>query len=183
MKLYTKTGDGGETSLSDGTRVPKDHARVTACGNLDELTVVLGWCGCAAGAAGIASQLGEVQRSLLSLEAELAAPGDSGPAARAPLVSAEQCRRLETWIDEATEAVEPVENFVLPAGTELACRLHLARTCCRRAERSVVTLARAAGVRLEVTTYLNRLSDLLFAWARQVNHQAGRPDVIWVPAK
>lgn len=183
MKLYTKTGDGGETSLFDGTRVGKDHPRVAAYGDLDELNAALGWCRSAPGAEAISSKIVAIQPQLLSLGAELASPPESAQAARVPRIADPQCRRLETWIDEATEAIEPLEHFVLPGGTELACRLHLARTCCRRAERSLVALARSEVVRPEVIVYLNRLSDLLFTWARLANQKAGCPDVIWVSAE
>ena len=180
MKLYTKTGDGGETSLADGTRVPKDHARVAACGDLDELIAVLGWCRCSTGPPAVLSGIKKIQQKLFLLGAELAMPSGSGRSKRPPVVSSDECRRLEAWIDDAVGAVEPLGNFLVCGGTELACRLHFARACCRRAERAVTTLARSGDVRGEVTAYLNRLSDLLFAWARQVNHEAGAADDIWV---
>ncbi len=182
-KLYTKTGDGGETSLGDGTRVSKDHPRVAACGELDELSAILGWCRSAGGGEAIVSRVERIQRQLLSLGAELATPAESGQADRIAAASAEQRRRLERWIDEATEGLQPLKRLVLCGGTELSCRLHLARTCCRRAERAVVALARSAAVRPEVIVYLNRLSDLLFVWARRANHEAGCPDVTWVPTE
>jgi len=180
MKLYTRTGDRGETSLGDGTRVSKDDPRVAAGGDLDELNAALGWCRAAPAGEAVASETQEIQQELCALASELATPSDSKPDRRGPLVGREQCQRLERWIDQAAGAVEPLQDFVLPAGTELACRLHLARTCCRRAERSVVTLARSVCLRPEVICYLNRLGDLLFAWARRANRDTGRRDIIWV---
>lgn len=179
MKLYTGKGDAGETSLADGARVPKDHARVRACGELDELSAVLGWCRAAAGGAANLAGIHAIQHELFALGAELALPGSSVGEGGSPGITRDDCRRLEAWIDEATARLEPLREFVLPGGTEPACRLHVARTCCRRAERSVVVLARSDGVRPDVLVYLNRLSDLLFAWARMANYQVGEPDVTW----
>ena len=181
MKLYTRGGDEGETSLFDGSRVAKDHPRVTAYGDVDELNSLLGWCRCGGVQGGaIAEGLKEVQGELFVVGAHLATPAGSA-AKRLPRLEREALARLERWIDEATGQVEPLRNFVLPAGTELAARLHVARTVCRRAERAAAGLARAGEAEPELVAYLNRLGDLLFAWARLANHAAGVADVLWVP--
>ncbi|MEP0844242.1 MAG: cob(I)yrinic acid a,c-diamide adenosyltransferase, partial [Phycisphaerae bacterium] len=143
MKLYTRTGDSGETSLFDGTRVPKDHPRVTAFGDVDELNCLLGWCRCADAQGLLWQRIERVQHELFVLGSELATPAGSRSAGRIPRVSQDENARLEGWIDEAAAAVPPLRQFILPAGTELAARLHVARAVCRRAERAVVGLARA----------------------------------------
>jgi len=183
MALYTRGGDRGETSLFDGSRVAKDDLRVVAYGELDELNSLLGLCRCAAGASVINGRAEQVQHELFAIGRELATPPGGRRFGSAGCISPEQSKRLEDWIDEACKLVIPLKDFVLPGGTELAARLHLARTCCRRAERSVVTLHGVTGVREEIIIYLNRLSDLLFAWARQANHEAGVEDILWVPLK
>jgi cob(I)alamin adenosyltransferase len=113
--------------------------------------------------------------------AHLAVPPDSQRTRAVPHVGSDHCRRLEQWIDQATALVEPLSRFILPGGCELAARLHMARTCCRRVERAVVGLHRLEPVTQEIIVYLNRLGDLLFAWARQANAEANRPDVLWIP--
>ena len=181
MKLYTRGGDGGETSLFDGTRVGKDHPRVTAYGDVDELNSTLGWCRCADAAGLLAERLEAVQRELFVIGAHLATPAGSSAAGHLPRLEEEAPARLERWIDEATEQVEPLRHFVLPGGAELAARLHVGRTVCRRVERVVVGLAREGEASAEIVMYLNRLGDLLFAWARLANHAGGVADVLWVP--
>ncbi|NLX13099.1 MAG: cob(I)yrinic acid a,c-diamide adenosyltransferase [Phycisphaerales bacterium] len=179
MKLYTTTGDDGHTSLVDGSRVSKDDSRVAAAGNVDALNSLLGWCRAAPGADGLAPMIELIQNELFHLGAELATPTESREILRIALLGAEQIHRLENWIDEATAAVPPLIHFVLPGGVELACRLHIARTSCRVLERAVVTMANTFQTRSEVLVYINRLGDLLFAWARQANHEANLPDPIW----
>jgi cob(I)alamin adenosyltransferase len=181
MKLYTRTGDAGQTSLFDGTRVQKDDIRVAAYGDVDELNAVLGWCSCAAEDAALRERLAQIQADLFVVGAELATPPDTPAAGRIPLCRPEHAARLEGWIDEACAGTPPLRTFVLPGGTELASRLHMARTVSRRAERSVIHLGHENKIRSEVVVYLNRLSDLLFAWARWANHQAGCPETPWVP--
>lgn len=185
MKLYTRQGDDGRTSLFDGRRVPKCDPRVDAYGCVDELNAFLGLA-----AAGIPPQAPEpirtlherilaIQHELFSLGAELATPPDSARIERIAPVSTGQAERLESWIDQASAPVPPLKTFVLPGGDALAARLHVCRTVCRRAERAVVSLAAREPVRAEVLVYLNRLSDLFFAWARLSNHVAGIRDVAW----
>jgi cob(I)alamin adenosyltransferase len=128
----------------------------------------------------LGDSLETVQRDLFVLGARLATPPGSRAEARVPQLGEEPVRRLETWIDEATGRLEPLRHFVLPGGTELAARLHVARTVCRRAERAAVGLARAGAIGPELVVYLNRLGDLLFAWARLANHAAGVLDVPWM---
>jgi cob(I)alamin adenosyltransferase len=187
MKIYTKTGDRGETGLFGGGRVPKDHVRVAAYGEVDELNSVLGVAIAQLGApvqAELGPMLREVQADLFVIGANLATPPaeDGGrPKPHVPVLDPARIAALEAWIDAADGELEPLRSFVLPGGTAAAAALHLARTVCRRAERRVVTLAREATVHPDHVVYLNRLSDLLFTLARLANHRAGLPDVPWVP--
>jgi cob(I)alamin adenosyltransferase len=189
MRIYTRTGDRGETGLFGGQRVGKDHARVEAYGDVDELNSVLGLAVAALereGGAALAAELRGVQSDLFTVGANLAtpAPEDGGrPSAHIPPLPAGRVEALERWIDRAEEELEPLKVFVLPGGSAAAAHLHLARTVCRRAERRVVALAREAHVGAEWITYLNRLSDLLFTLARLANHRAGVEDVPWVPER
>lgn len=176
MRLYTRGGDQGETGLFGGERVLKNHVRVTAYGDVDELNAMLGWAAAACADADWRSKMQEIQAELFTLGAELANPRGRG---EAPAVTPQDAEVLERWIDAATDAVEPLRQFVLPGGTELASRLHLARTVCRRAERCVVSLSQAEHVAPMVIVYLNRLSDLLFAWARWANTRENVADVAW----
>ncbi len=178
MKLYTRTGDAGETSLFDGTRVAKDDPRVSAYGDVDELNALLGWCKCVADRTTLRTQIEQIQSDLFVLGAELASPE---PTTRIPTIAPEHIARLEGWIDESCATTPALRHFVLPGGTELAARLHVARTVSRRAERTVIHLSHASPVRSDIVIYLNRLSDLLFAWARGANHEAGCEEPPWIP--
>jgi len=152
-RIYTKSGDAGETGLGDGSRAPKDHPRVAAYGSVDELN------------------------------ADLCVPQPAGEAPGQRLrVRPEQAARLESAIDRLNEPLAPLKSFVLPGGTPASAWCHLARTICRRAERDVIALARAEAVNPQVIVYLNRLSDLLFVLARVCNGR-GQNDVLWVPGK
>ncbi len=179
MKLYTKFGDEGETALCDGTRVFKNDLRVCAYGTVDELNAILGWCRIAARAE-MADRLDAIQQELFVLGAQLATPAKS-QCLLSRGIGPEHVQQLETWIDEATAAVEPLQHFVLPGGSELAARLHVARTVCRRTEREVIALHRVEPVSQDIIVYLNRLGDLLFAWSRQANWQANCPETQWIP--
>ncbi|HEV2130535.1 MAG TPA: cob(I)yrinic acid a,c-diamide adenosyltransferase [Longimicrobiaceae bacterium] len=187
MKIYTRTGDRGETGLFGGGRVPKDHARVEAYGEVDELNSLLGVVVVAledAGEGEIAGRLRRIQADLFTLGANLATPrAEEGGRASAhlPELPAERIAEMESWIDAAEEELEPLRSFILPGGSQAAALLHLARTVCRRAERRVVALAHEAQVEEEVIVYLNRLSDLLFTLARLANRRAGMHDIPWVP--
>lgn len=183
MALYTKAGDDGDTDRGDGQRVRKSHARVVALGELDELNAHIGLCLAACSAAG----QGEVAEMLHPLQGELCAvaavlgPGPAGGAA-APDDSA--VARMERQIDAAWKELPPLEHFILPEGCEPACRLHAARTVCRRAERAVVACTDAAGpVPAGVLRYLNRLGDLLFVLARLANRHAGVDEQTWARPK
>ena len=181
MPLSTNGGDQGYTSLGDGSRVPKSDARVAVFGDMDELSSLLGWCRCAlTNNEPIGARLADIQRDLFAFGAELAAGRPGHDSSR---VNKDRIDQLQQWIDEACQQVEPATHFVLPGGTETAARLHVARVCCRRVERAVVGLQANISVREDLIVYLNRLGDLLFAWARQVNYQAGVPDAWWVPSK
>lgn len=182
MKIYTRTGDDGQTALFGGGRVPKDDARVAAYGTVDELNAVLGWSITVVSVAASRRRLEVVQHDLFALGSVLATPpaaeGRKRPAT--PAVPVARVAEMESWIDEADGVLPALTAFVLPGGSEGAAALHVARTVCRRAERAVVALSRHEVVDDDVTVYLNRLSDLLFTLARLENLEAGRGDVEWV---
>jgi cob(I)alamin adenosyltransferase len=187
MKIYTRTGDRGETGLFGGRRVPKDDLRVDSYGEVDELNAVLGLCVAELDRTGeeqIAGRLRSIQSDLFSVGANLStpAPEDGGrPNENIPPLPASRVAEMEGWIDEADAVLAPLRNFILPGGSEAAARLHHARTVCRRAERRVTALMRQATIDESVGVYLNRLSDLLFTLARTANQRAGSEDVPWVP--
>jgi cob(I)alamin adenosyltransferase len=179
VKIYTKAGDTGETSLLGGARVPKDHVRVAAYGDVDETNAAIGSVRALA-APPLDRLLLEIQKDLFAIGARLADPPRQVVARRAKAaVTAAHVRRLERAIDAREEKLAPLRSFVLPGGTPTASLLHQARTVCRRAERSVVTLAREARVDPTILVYLNRLSDLLFVLARFENHRAGVDEPCW----
>jgi len=171
-KITTRTGDAGDTGLGDGTRVPKDHPRVAALGEVDELNSALGLMLAEELPAAIRAAFGEVQQDLLNLGGELSIPGHS-------MLSAERVAALETALEAWNKDLAPLKEFILPGGTRAAAAAHLARTVCRRAERSVVALARKEAVSEPARRYLNRLSDLLFVTGRALNRAAGVHDVQW----
>jgi cob(I)alamin adenosyltransferase len=179
VKIYTKTGDLGETSLLGGARVPKDHLRVAAYGDVDETNAALGAVRALAEGP-LERLLFSVQKDLFALGAQLADPTHKLAAKRAKAaVTAAHVRRLETAIDAREKKLPTLRAFVLPGGTPTAALLHQARTVCRRAERSVVTLARETDVDPRIIVYLNRLSDLLFVLARFENNRAGFAEDRW----
>ena len=181
MKIYTRSGDEGDTGLFGGGRVPKDHPRVTAYGDVDELNSAIGLARATAPVELADGLLESVQRDLFAIGGHLATP-DRDRVTRGlekADLSAERVAELERAIDAADEELPPLKTFVLPAGAAKAAALHLARTVCRRAERSVVRLARDADVHPLFVVYLNRLSDLLFTLARLANHRANVGDVPW----
>jgi cob(I)alamin adenosyltransferase len=181
MKIYTRTGDRGDTGLFGGGRVPKDHPRVTAYGEVDELNSVLGVVRATSPVDFYDALLESIQRDLFKIGGRLAAP-DPEPVAKA-LAKAdlpdERARELERIIDEAEQELPALKAFVLPAGVPKAAALHLARTVCRRAERSLVHLGHESAIPPSFVVYLNRLSDLLFTLARLANHRSGSGDVTW----
>src|SRR5579884_1771495 len=182
-RIYTRTGDQGDTALGDGSRVAKDHPRVAAYGAVDELNAVLGLLLAHAPDAAEADLLRSIQNDLFDVGADLCVPQPPDEAAGSRLrVRPEQATRLEQAIDRLNAPLKPLTSFVLPGGGVAAAWCHLARTVCRRAERDVVTLARTETVNPQVIVYLNRLSDLLFVLARAYNN-GGRDDVLWRPGQ
>lgn len=179
MKIYTRTGDGGETGLFDGTRVPKSDARVAAYGDVDELSAWLGLVRASGVDDHVAEMIGQIQRDLFAVGARLADPSHAiaGRVTKAA-VSPDDVARLEGWIDALEAGVPPLRRFILAGGTPAGASLHVARTVCRRAERAVVGLGRGA-FEPDLLVYINRLSDLLFVMARAVNHNAGLTEVEW----
>jgi cob(I)alamin adenosyltransferase len=182
-RIYTKSGDSGETGLGDGSRVAKDAPRVEAYGQVDELNAVLGLVVASAGDCPERALLRTIQNDLFDVGADLCVPPYEGEQAHKSLrVTAAQSERLEKAIDHWNEGLQPLHSFVLPGGSPLAAWLHLARTVCRRAERSLVTLMRTESINANVLIYLNRLSDLLFVLSRVAN-DGGKGDVLWVPGE
>lgn len=183
MKIYTKTGDRGETGLFGGARVSKASLRVDTYGEVDELNSVIGLVRTEPFDAELDLLLAHVQSQLFNLGAELAAAPDSKVELGIPLVSELEIGALEQAIDKAEGELAPLKTFVLPGGSKVAAHLHLARTVCRRAERKLVLLAQSQTVRDESIRYLNRLSDALFVFARLANHRAGIADVPWLSGR
>jgi cob(I)alamin adenosyltransferase len=206
MKIYTKTGDDGSTGLLGGTRVPKDHLRVTACGEVDELNALLGVVKALAEAEengradrvahggerprrgaerkgrgkALSALLAAIQSDLFALGAQLADPAARVASRKAKArLGAAHTRRLEKAIDAAEAGLPALTSFILPGGTPLGAQLHLARAVCRRAERAAVTLHRDTPLDPWLLRYLNRLSDLLFVLARAANQSAGRSEDRW----
>lgn len=178
-KLYTRTGDDGETSLGGGQRVPKDAVRVAAVGTVDELNASLG----VALAHGLSPRLAEVlppiQNELFHLGSDLCFLEEDKVQHPLPQIEARHITHLETLVDEFNAVVGPLKNFILPGGSVGAAHLHVARTLCRRAERAVVSLARQEAIGAFALRYLNRLSDLLFVMARYENKQRGVDEPLW----
>jgi cob(I)alamin adenosyltransferase len=179
-RIYTKTGDGGETSLGDGSRVPKTHPRIAAYGGVDELNSVLGMVIAAGVPETWTTLLRTIQNDLFDLGADLCVPETSTPESPPLRITAEQVARLERWIDEVNARLSPLHSFVLPGGSPQAAHLHWARSVCRRVEIGVLHLAAVEPINPQATIYLNRLSDLLFVLARAANHD-GRDDRLWQP--
>jgi cob(I)alamin adenosyltransferase len=171
-KITTRTGDGGETGLGDGARVGKDSARIAALGDVDELNCAIGLVLAEDVPAPLRGVFEQVQQDLFDVGGELSIPGHS-------LLKAEQVQALEEQLEEWNAELAPLKEFILPGGSRAAAAAHLARTVCRRAERTVVALGRQEAVGEQVRRYLNRLSDLLFVAGRTLNRAAGRGDVQW----
>ncbi len=183
MKIYTKTGDSGETGLFGGPRVKKSDARVDAYGEVDELNAAIGAARALVEDPEVDGQLARVQEELFCVGAELATPHGAKARTAIPPVETAWTARLEAAMDAWDGELPPLSKFVLPGGTRTAAALHLARTVCRRAERRVVALATEVEVEPLVLAYLNRLSDFLFVAARVVNHRARREEPLWDPAR
>jgi len=187
-RIYTRTGDAGETALASGERVPKDARRIECYGTVDELNAWIGVARQTASelAAGTPA-LAELSQSLLRIQHELfnlgsvlaTLPDKLGP--RQPRIAEAEVAALEVEIDRATAQLAPLRSFVLPGGSRLNAELHVCRTVCRRAERTAVTLAREGGVDELCVRYLNRLSDALFVYSRRANQLLGVPETLWEP--
>jgi cob(I)alamin adenosyltransferase len=171
-RIVTRTGDGGTTGLGDGSRVAKDSARIAAIGDVDELNSTLGVLLAETLPQPVASLLTDVQHDLFDLGGELSIPGHRA-------VAEQRVADLESAVEAFNAGLAPLKEFILPGGLRAAAIAHVARTVCRRAERSVVALAASEEVSGIARRYLNRLSDLLFVLARSLNHDAGRGDVLW----
>lgn len=181
-KIYTRTGDAGETALGNGARVAKHSLRVTAYGTVDELNATLGLARLHADAE-LDAWLSRIQNDLFDLGADLCRPdmARDHEAEYTPLrIAATQVARLESEIDEMNTRLEPLRSFILPGGSALAAHLHLCRTVARRAERLTVELSRMESINPAAVSYLNRLSDWMFVTGRIAN-DAGRADILWVP--
>ena len=179
MKIYTKTGDAGDTGLFGGGRVPKDHPRVAAYGEVDATNAAIGFAVSLDPAPWEGPLFEGIQRDLFTAGAILATPAPGKLASPPAPLSPARVTALEHAIDRLEAGLPPLERFVLPGGSPKGAALHVARTACRRAERAVVTLARSESVPAEILIYLNRLSDLLFVLARAANRAAGLPDIPW----
>lgn len=177
MKIYTKSGDKGTTSLSGGTRVDKDSSRIQAIGDVDELNASLGVCRYLAQNTVFEFRIASIQNALFDLGAELSCP--EGGRIQHQRLAGSDIDTLETSIDQMTEELPPLRHFVLPGGNALSASMHMARAICRRAERSLVTLGKSENVRQVAIIYLNRLSDWLFVAARTANKLEGVEDIKW----
>jgi len=180
MKIYTKTGDRGETGLIGGTRVLKSALRVEAYGEVDELNAVLGYARMRLTDQAINERLMEIQRDLFAIGAQLADPrGQVEKKAEKAAVSEARVKELEALIDKYDAMLAPLRSFILPGGAEVGAILHLARAVCRRAERRMVALAQETPLPAVLLVYINRLSDLLFILARAINRESGVEEIPW----
>ncbi|MDQ0476990.1 cob(I)yrinic acid a,c-diamide adenosyltransferase [Chryseobacterium sp. MDT2-18] len=186
MKIYTKTGDKGETALYGGTRVSKASARVESYGTIDELNSFIGVAKCEIIEEEILNQLRKIQFDLFTVGSESATPTDkltlaNGKSRLALMITDKEIEELENWMDAFEKELEPLQYFILPGGGKSATTLHVCRTVCRRAERSLVFLGESEEVRPELIKYLNRLSDYLFVLARYVSKINGETEEYWNP--
>ncbi len=188
-KIYTRTGDAGETALGSGTRVSKAHLRIAAYGTVDEANATIGLVRLHTAEAALApldAMLQRIQNELFDLGADLCVPDEGKALPYEPLrMTAGQCSRLEDEIDTLNSDLQPLRSFVLPGGHAAAAYLHLARTVARRAERDMVALKGEVGEHVSpaAITYINRLSDFLFVASRWVNARTGKGDILWVPGQ
>ena len=181
MKIYTKTGDEGSTSLFGGRRVDKDDLRIKAYGTVDELNALLGSAVSEILDEAFKELLKNIQIDLFIIGSDLATPDDGKINFTVPKTEESLIRKLEEAIDLYSDKLPPLKNFILPGGSKGASLLHLARTVCRRAERSVVELSKNENIGQNILVYLNRLSDLLFVLARYENQLTSTPEVEWKP--
>jgi cob(I)alamin adenosyltransferase len=178
MKIYTRSGDDGSTSLFSGERVSKASLRVEACGTLDELNCVIGATRAASPTAPTENYLAMIQHHLFSLGADLA---NSGKKQRRARIRPAEITWLETEIDRMASELQPLRNFILPGGSAAAAQIHLARAICRRAERTVANLSRSEEISKDALIFLNRLSDFLFILGRYENLLSGVTEEKWIP--
>ena len=178
-RIYTRTGDAGDTALGGGQRVPKDDPRIAAYGTVDELSSTLGVALASGLDERLAGELQRIQNELFHLGADLSVREEDKDRRPGPKLDGGHVAALERTMDELNAELGPLANFILPGGSPGAAHLHVARTVCRRAERLLVTLMRSEAVGAHALEYLNRLSDALFVMARWENHRRGVPDVTW----
>lgn len=188
MKIYTKTGDKGETSLYGGTRVSKAAARVESYGTLDELNAFIGLAKAEISDEKVLNQLQKIQFDLFTVGSEAATPTDklilaNGKNRLDLMISEEEILELEHWMDGLDASLEPLQFFILPSGGKAAASVHVCRTVCRRAERAMVHLNETEEVRPELIKYLNRLSDYLFILARYISKISGEKEEYWNPSE
>ena len=188
MKIYTKTGDKGETSLYGGTRVSKAAARVESYGTLDELNAFIGLAKAEISDEKVSSQLQKIQFDLFTVGSEAATPTDkmllaNGKNRLDVMISDKEITELELWMDDFDAELEPLKFFILPSGGKAAATVHVCRTVCRRAERAMVHLNETEEVRPELIKYLNRLSDYLFILARYISKISGEKEEYWNPSE
>ena len=186
MKIYTKTGDKGETALYGGTRVSKASARVESYGTIDELNSFIGFAKTEIADEKVLNQLKKIQFDLFTLGSESATPTDkltlaNGKSRLSLVISETEIEELENWMDDLEEELQPLQYFILPGGGKAATSLHICRTVCRRAERSLVFLNETEAVRPELIKYLNRLSDYLFVLARYMSKINNESEEYWNP--
>ena len=181
MKIYTKKGDGGETSLIGGVRVKKSNARIHAYGNVDELNAIVGLIKDSIDEIEITEELYRIQNELFVIGSLLAAA--PGAKMQLPEISDKEVKMLEVAMDDMNEQLEDLKNFILPGGNLAISYAHLARTVCRRAERWVITVSEEEDVAAVILEYLNRLSDYFFVLARYIGHLSSIPDIPWKPLK
>ena len=188
FKIYTKTGDKGETSLYGGTRVSKAAARVESYGTLDELNALIGLAKSEISDEKVLSQLQKIQFDLFTVGSEAATPTDKMLLANGKnrldlMISEKEITELELWMDDFDAELEPLRFFILPSGGKAAATFHVCRTVCRRAERAMVFLNETEEVRPELIKYLNRLSDYLFILARYISKISGEKEDYWNPSE
>jgi len=171
-KIYTRTGDDGSTGLGDGSRTSKESLRIEALGQVDELNASLGVLAAEAMPEAFQAALTRIQHDLFDLGGELSIPGHE-------MLKASRIEWLEAQLDEMNSTLPPLKEFILPGGSRAAASCHLSRTICRRAERTLVHLARSEKISSVSRQYLNRLSDFLFVMARGLNRAEGKPDILW----
>jgi len=174
-RVTTKTGDMGETSLGTGTRVRKDHPRVSVLGDLDHLNSIIGWTICSCVNSHLAGELKNIQQDIFNISGDISLPDTESK-----LLKKERLDAIEEHIDKITKKLPPLREFILPGGSEFISRLHIARTSCRKAERSLVSMYNNEDFNELHAKYINRLSDYLFLFARLVNHNEGAEEEHWM---